>query len=90
MSEKVFEKFAHFCIPIIFFNNTVPSNELITNHGIPISKMVVTTGDAKGLEQIGADYKLGIADAADLVKFVITQKAQADGWDCPFCLHTSL
>jgi len=59
-------------------------NELITNHGIPASEIVVATGEEKGLEQIDADYKLGIADQACPVKFVITQKALAEGWDCPF------
>jgi type III restriction enzyme len=59
-------------------------NELITNHGIPASEIVVATGEEKGLEQIDIDYKLGIADPACPVKFVITQKALAEGWDCPF------
>ncbi|MEW5822967.1 MAG: DEAD/DEAH box helicase family protein [Pseudomonadota bacterium] len=59
-------------------------NELITNHGIPANEIVVATGEEKGLEQIDADYKLGIADRACPVKFVITQKALAEGWDCPF------
>jgi len=59
-------------------------SELITNHGIPASEIVVATGEEKGLEQIDADYKLGIADPACPVKFVITQKALAEGWDCPF------
>lgn len=59
-------------------------NELITNHGIPASEIIVATGDEKGLEQIDADYKLGIADPSCPVKFVITQKALAEGWDCPF------
>lgn len=59
-------------------------NELITNHGIPASEIIVATSEEKGLEQIDADYKLGIADPACPVKFVITQKALAEGWDCPF------
>lgn len=59
-------------------------NELITNHGVSASEIIVATGDEKGLEQIDADYKLGIADPACPVKFVITQKALAEGWDCPF------
>jgi type III restriction enzyme len=59
-------------------------NELITNHGIPASEIIVATGEEKGLEQIDADYKLGIADPTCPVKFVITQKALAEGWDCPF------
>ncbi len=59
-------------------------NELITNHGIPASEIVVATGEEKGLERIDADYRLGIADPACPVKFVITQRALAEGWDCPF------
>lgn len=59
-------------------------NELITNHGIPASENVVATGEEKGLEQIEANYTLGMADPACPVKFVITQKALAEGWDCPF------
>jgi type III restriction enzyme len=59
-------------------------NELITNHRIPDSEIVVATGEERGLEQIDADYKLGIADPTCPVKFVITQKALAEGWDCPF------
>lgn len=59
-------------------------NELITHHGIPASEIVVATGEEKGLEQIDADYKLGLSDPACPVKFVITQKALAEGWDCPF------
>jgi type III restriction enzyme len=59
-------------------------NELTTNHGFSESEIVVATGDEKGLEQIDANYKLGIADPACPVKFVITQKALAEGWDCPF------
>ena len=59
-------------------------HELITNHGIPASEIVVATGEEKGLEQIDADHKLGIADPDCPVKFVITQKALAEGWDCPF------
>jgi type III restriction enzyme len=58
--------------------------ELLTNHGIPAKEIVVATGDERGLEQIDADYKLGIADPGCPVKFVITQKALAEGWDCPF------
>ena len=59
-------------------------NELISNHGIPASEIIVATGEEKGLEQIDADFKLGIADPSCPVKFVITQKALAEGWDCPF------
>jgi type III restriction enzyme len=59
-------------------------NELVTNHGIPASEIIVATGEEKGLEQIDADYRLGIADPSCPVKFIVTQKALAEGWDCPF------
>ncbi|GAB3362807.1 MULTISPECIES: DEAD/DEAH box helicase [Giesbergeria] len=59
-------------------------NELISNHNIPANEIVLATGEEKGLEQIEADYPLGIADPVCPVKFVITQKALAEGWDCPF------
>lgn len=59
-------------------------HELIANHGIPPEEIVVATGEEKGLEQIDATYPRGIADPACPVKFVITQKALAEGWDCPF------
>jgi len=59
-------------------------HELIANHRIPAGEIVIATGEEKGLEKIEADYKRGIADPACPVKFVITQKALAEGWDCPF------
>jgi len=58
--------------------------ELTANHNVQPNEIVVATGEEKGLEQIDADYKLGIADPACPIKFVITQKALAEGWDCPF------
>lgn len=58
--------------------------ELMTNHGIPSEEIVVATGEEKGLEKIEADYKLGISDPECPVNFVITQRALAEGWDCPF------
>lgn len=58
--------------------------ELLTNHAIPAAEIVVATSDEKGLESVDADYPLGISDPACPVKFVITQKALAEGWDCPF------
>lgn len=57
---------------------------LIINQGIPSAEIVVATGEERGLEAVDADYRLGIADPACPVKFVITQKALAEGWDCPF------
>ncbi len=59
--------------------------ELMANHAIPAHEIAVATGEEKGLEKIDADFpRLGIADPACPVKFVITQKALAEGWDCPF------
>ena len=57
--------------------------ELITNHNIPAEEIVVATGEERGLEEVDAQYPKGIADEACPVKFVITQKALAEGWDCP-------
>lgn len=59
-------------------------NELITNHRIPAGDIVVATGEERGLEKIDDEYKLGIADPSCPVKFIITQRALAEGWDCPF------
>lgn len=58
--------------------------ELAENQRIPPDEIVVATGEERGLEAIDAKYPLGIADPACPVKFVITQKALAEGWDCPF------
>jgi type III restriction enzyme len=59
-------------------------DELITNHRIPVDEIVIATGEERGLEKIDAEFKLGVADPACPVKFIITQKALAEGWDCPF------
>jgi type III restriction enzyme len=58
-------------------------DELITNHRIPAEDIVIATGEEKGLDKIDADYPKGIVDPACPVKFIITQKALAEGWDCP-------
>jgi len=58
--------------------------ELMKNHNIPAEEIVVATSEEKGLEAIDAAYPLGIGDPACPVKFVITQRALAEGWDCPF------
>jgi type III restriction enzyme len=58
--------------------------ELIDNHRIPPQEIIIATGEEKGLEKIDKEYRNGIADESCPVKFVITQKALAEGWDCPF------
>ena len=57
--------------------------ELIDNHRVPAEEIIIATGEERGLERIDAEYLRGIADAACPVKFVITQQALAEGWDCP-------
>jgi type III restriction enzyme len=59
-------------------------HELITNHNIPDYEIVIATGEEKGLAALTTDYPLGIMDKKCPVKFVITQKALAEGWDCSF------
>jgi len=58
--------------------------ELMTNHNIPDGEIVIATGENRGLEEIDAKFKLGILDPECKAKYVITQKALAEGWDCPF------
>jgi len=58
--------------------------ELITNHEIPEDEITIATGEEKGLEKIDAEYEDGILSSDCPVKFVITQQALAEGWDCPF------
>ena len=62
----------------------VIKNELLTNSRIPEEQIIVATGEEKGLDKIASAYPLGLADPACPVKYVITQKALAEGWDCPF------
>ncbi|MDN5863766.1 MAG: DEAD/DEAH box helicase family protein [Gammaproteobacteria bacterium] len=57
--------------------------ELIDNQNVPAEEIVIATGEEKGLEKIAADYREGIADERCPVKYVITQRALAEGWDCP-------
>ena len=59
-------------------------NELIENHRITEDELVVATGEEKGLEKIDNKYEKGILSPDCPVKYVITQKALAEGWDCPF------
>ena len=58
--------------------------ELIANHNIPLEEIIVATGEERGLEDIDARFAKGISDEKCPVKFIITQKALAEGWDCPF------
>ncbi len=57
--------------------------ELRDNHRVPAEEIVVATGEERGLEKLEADFARGIADEACPVRYVITQQALAEGWDCP-------
>jgi type III restriction enzyme len=57
--------------------------ELISNHRVPPSEIIVATGEERGLEKLAEAYSLGIADESCPVKYVLTQQALAEGWDCP-------
>lgn len=58
--------------------------ELIENQRIPEEEICIATGDSKGLEELAAKYAGGLNDPQCPVKYVITQKALAEGWDCPW------
>lgn len=52
--------------------------ELITNHHIPEDEIAIATGDEKGLQ--GVD----LFSEKCPIKYILTQQALAEGWDCPF------
>jgi type III restriction enzyme len=56
---------------------------LVDNYNIPGDEIVIATGETRGLEAVEKEYPLGIADERCPVKYVITQQALAEGWDCP-------
>lgn len=57
--------------------------ELMENHAVPEAEIAIATGEVRELEAIAAEYERGIADERCPVKYVITQQALAEGWDCP-------
>ncbi len=52
--------------------------ELINSHHLPESEIAIATGDTKELEGLNL-----FAESCP-IKFIITQKALAEGWDCSF------
>lgn len=58
--------------------------ELMKNHNIPEQEIIIATGDERGLEQVEKAFPNGIFDEKCPVKFIITQQALAEGWDCAF------
>ncbi len=57
--------------------------ELVENQRIPADRIAVATGERNDLDAVEKKYPAGIADPACPVRFVITQQALAEGWDCP-------
>ena len=56
--------------------------ELMANHNIPEEEIVIATGEERGLEQLEKDFAGGILSPKCPVRFVLTQQALAEGWDC--------
>jgi type III restriction enzyme len=52
--------------------------ELIKNHGIPEEEIAVATGETKEIEDVDL-----FAESCR-IKYIITQQALAEGWDCSF------
>lgn len=57
--------------------------ELIGNQGLSTDHVAVATGERNDLPEIEKKYPRGIADESCPVRFIITQQALAEGWDCP-------
>jgi len=58
--------------------------ELMENHNVPEAEIAVATGSERELEALESEYPGGIFSERCPVKYVITQKALAEGWDCSF------
>ena len=59
-------------------------DELITNHRVAEKHITIATGEERGIEKLESEYDGGISNPDCPVRFVITQKALSEGWDCPF------
>lgn len=57
--------------------------ELTGNQGLPADHVAVATGERNDLPEIEKKYPRGIVDETCPVRFIITQQALAEGWDCP-------
>ena len=58
--------------------------ELLDNHQVPEEEIAIATGGERELETLESEYEGGIFSERCPVKYVITQKALAEGWDCAF------
>lgn len=95
LADKEHKDGASYLRPIVLIQAEAKHNEvsldvqkvkqaLLEHHNVPENEIVIATGDEKGLADISKSYPLGIMDKNCPVKFVITQKALAEGWDCSF------
>jgi type III restriction enzyme len=57
--------------------------ELTGNQGLSTEHVAVATGERNDLPEIERTFQRGIADEGCPVRFIITQQALAEGWDCP-------
>ncbi|MGE4488827.1 MAG: DEAD/DEAH box helicase [Kiritimatiellales bacterium] len=58
--------------------------ELLENHNALEEEVVIATGSERGLDTLNEEFEAGIFSEKCPVKYVITQKALAEGWDCAF------
>lgn len=58
--------------------------ELMDNHHVPEEEIAIATGSERGLDSLKDEYEGGIFSEKCPVKYVITQKALVEGWDCAF------
>lgn len=57
--------------------------ELTGNQGLPPDHVAVATGERNDLPEVAKKYPAGLADEQCPVRFIVTQQALAEGWDCP-------
>lgn len=60
------------------------ADEMINNQNIPSEDICLATGDERWLEANASCYRLGLNDPSCPVKYIITRKALAESWDCPW------
>lgn len=58
--------------------------ELMENHNVPEEEIAIATGSERGLEALADEFEGGIFSERCPVKYIITQKALAEGWDCAY------
>src|SRR5690606_20340772 len=56
--------------------------ELTGNQGLPPDHVAVATGERSDLPEVAKKYPAMLADEQCPVRFIVTQQALAEGWDC--------